>query len=110
MSKVALSFLACAALITAQDYTISTFAGGPPASQPAPGTNIAIGSPGGVALDRDGNLYISGGLNLAFRLDKEACSGASRVESWASAATAVLRSQLPSAWTLVRQDGCPEWL
>src|SRR5688572_6289068 len=71
MSKAALSFLACAALITAQEYTISTLAGGPPASQPAPGTNIAIGSPGGVALDRHDNLYISGGLNLAFRLYKE---------------------------------------
>jgi hypothetical protein len=71
MGSVAAHAQAGAAQITAQSYTISTFAGGLSASYPAPGTNIAIGSPGGLAVDRDGNLYISGGLNSAFRLDKE---------------------------------------
>jgi sugar lactone lactonase YvrE len=70
MSRAAVYFLACVAPIASQQYTITTFVGGPPASRPVPGTNTAIGSPTGVAVDQDGNLYITGGLNSAFRLDK----------------------------------------
>src|SRR4051794_10379521 len=55
---------------TAQQYVISTIAGGAPASTPAPALSLSVGSVWGVAADVGGNLYLtSSDLNSAFRVD-----------------------------------------
>ena len=44
----------------AQQYTISTIAGGAPPPTPALGITAAIGSPQGIAVDASGNVYFTG--------------------------------------------------
>ena len=56
--------------VAAQQYTISTFAGGavPPATSIA--KDAFIGSPSGMVTDSSGNLYFASAvLNCIFRLD-----------------------------------------
>jgi hypothetical protein len=43
----------------AQQYVISTYAGGAPPPTPAPGTATGIESPLGVATDAAGNVYFA---------------------------------------------------
>ena len=50
----------------AQEYRISTFAGGAPPRTPAPGLGLSIGSPLGIAVDAEGNIYFTS-LNCVFR-------------------------------------------
>ena len=57
-----------AAASPAQQYTMSTIAGGAPPATPAPGTSVSIGNPLGTAADNAGNAYFSS-LNCVFRLD-----------------------------------------
>jgi uncharacterized protein (TIGR03437 family) len=52
----------------AQQYVISTVAGGSPAPTSAAATSVALGQPGRVALDPSGNVYFTA-LNSVFRLD-----------------------------------------
>ena len=52
----------------AQQYVISTVAGGAPPPTPAPGVNVSVGNPVGDATDAAGNLYFSS-LNCIFKLD-----------------------------------------
>jgi sugar lactone lactonase YvrE len=52
----------------AQQYTISTYAGGVAPTTPIPGVQAYIGNPQGVAVDRAGNVYFSG-LNCVFKLN-----------------------------------------
>jgi len=52
----------------AQEYTVSTVAGGAPPSTPAAATSISIGVPNRVTLDKSGNLYFTS-LNCVFRID-----------------------------------------
>src|SRR5580693_1917975 len=52
----------------AQQYTISTFAGGAPPGTPVAGTGTSFGAPRRVALDKAGNLYFSS-LNSVFKVD-----------------------------------------
>ena len=61
--------LACAQLGTlwAQNYVISTVAGGSPAPAAASATSIALGLPGRIATDPSGNVYFTA-LNSVFRL------------------------------------------
>jgi uncharacterized protein (TIGR03437 family) len=57
-----------ALVATAQEYVVSTFAGGAPPSTPAAAKNISIGVPQRVKLDSSGNLYFTS-LNSVFRID-----------------------------------------
>jgi uncharacterized protein (TIGR03437 family) len=52
----------------AQQYTISTYAGGAPPPTPIAGVQASIGLPSGVAADGAGNAYFSA-LNCVFKLD-----------------------------------------
>ena len=63
-------FVVCLPLSTlwAQQYVISTVAGGSPAPASAAATSVALGQPGRVALDPAGNVYFTA-LNSVFRLD-----------------------------------------
>ena len=60
--------LAGHAVVFAQQYTISTVAGGAPPATPAAATSIPIGPPQRVLFDGVGNLYFTS-LNSVFRLD-----------------------------------------
>ncbi|MCX6594263.1 MAG: hypothetical protein NTZ56_22340 [Acidobacteria bacterium] len=57
-------------LLLAQEYTISTIAGGGPPATPVAGTAASIGQPYGVATDRAGNVFFSS-LNCVFKLDAD---------------------------------------
>src|SRR5262245_32321856 len=61
-----------AELAQAQQFVISTGAGGAPPSTPAAGVSVAIGNvQGGVATDAVGNVYFASfDLNTVFRLDQ----------------------------------------
>src|SRR6266550_579388 len=61
-------FLLIGSLCTAQEYVISTFAGGAPPPTPAKGVNLSIGSPQGIAIDTEGNAYFTS-LNCVFKQD-----------------------------------------
>ena len=54
-------------LAFAQQYSISTVAGGAPPATPTPAVNISIGQPARVAADAAGNVYFSSG-NSVFRI------------------------------------------
>ncbi len=56
--------------LQAQQYVISTFAGGGFAPTPATGTNFKIGNPADLATDAAGNIYFVS-LNSAFKLDSQ---------------------------------------
>src|SRR6516162_6657978 len=43
----------------AQQFVISTYAGGPSAATPIPALNAAIGSPQSIATDGSGNVYFA---------------------------------------------------
>lgn len=60
---LALTFLA-----SAQQYTISTYAGGAPPPTPVMGTAASIGPPQGVATDSSEIVYFASG-HCVFRLD-----------------------------------------
>jgi uncharacterized protein (TIGR03437 family) len=54
--------------LPAQQYVISTFAGGGFPATPAMGTNFTIGNPGHLTTDAAGNIYFVS-LNCTFKLD-----------------------------------------
>ena len=66
---IALIVLAGCSPLPAQQYAISTFAGGGFAPTPATGTNYYIGNEANIAADAAGNVYFVN-LNCAFKLDK----------------------------------------
>jgi hypothetical protein len=61
-------FLA-AGTLCAQQYVISTIAGGAPPPTPAPAVSVSIGGPQGVAVDAAGNAYFTSS-NSIFKLDQ----------------------------------------
>jgi len=63
-----ISLLAGASLALAQQYSISTVAGGAPPATPAAAGSISMGQPARVALDASGNLYFSAS-NCVFKID-----------------------------------------
>src|SRR5579871_1264998 len=67
LSRVVLLLGAHAALL-AQQYTISTIAGGAPPVTPAAAASVSIGKPAGVTTDLAGNLYFTS-LNCVFKVD-----------------------------------------
>jgi uncharacterized protein (TIGR03437 family) len=61
--------LIVAAVLAAQDYTITTFAGGVPPATPVRAVQASIGGPwGGVVADSRGNMYFTS-LNCVFKID-----------------------------------------
>src|SRR6266566_3976315 len=54
----------------AQQYVISTIAGGAPPPTPVAGVNADIGPTNAVATDATGNVYFSISDNCVFRLDR----------------------------------------
>jgi uncharacterized protein (TIGR03437 family) len=61
-------FLFCTGFAQAQQYVISTFAGGAAAPTPISAVNASIGDPPRVAVDGAGNFYF-GGLHSVFKVD-----------------------------------------
>ena len=53
---------------SAQEYRITTVAGGGPPLGQIPALETNIGNPIGVAVDDLGNIYFSSNLNLVFKL------------------------------------------
>ena len=67
--RTACSFLLCATA-SAQQYIISTYAGGAPPPTPAAAMTVHIGWARGVAADGAGNVYFaSADLNAVFKLN-----------------------------------------
>ncbi len=58
----------CALVASAQQYNVSTYAGGAMPPTPVAGVTTPIGIPGGVAVDSTGNAYFTG-LNSVFKID-----------------------------------------
>ena len=56
------------AMASAQEYSISTFAGGMPAPTPAQATSYFLRGPYGVVPDGSGNLYFTSQFNCVFKL------------------------------------------
>src|SRR5687767_530145 len=70
MKSVAFGFLLLSSPATAQQYVISTYAGGATPATPSPAVVGSIGGPTGVAVDTIGNVYFaSRDLNVVFKLD-----------------------------------------
>src|ERR1017187_406178 len=65
--RVLLVFMASAAAF-AQQYVISTVAGGVPPATPVPAVTASIGQPEGVVTDSNGNLYFTS-IHCLFKLD-----------------------------------------
>ncbi|MGD0775519.1 MAG: hypothetical protein ABSC05_22110 [Candidatus Solibacter sp.] len=63
-----LGFLLFGSSIWAQQYVISTIAGGAPPLTPAPAPTASIGDPTRLATDAAGNVYFSG-LHSVFKVD-----------------------------------------
>src|SRR5277367_4540074 len=59
---VTCNFLIWTAAAAAQQYTISTIAGGAPPPTPAPGLNMSLQNLSGVAVDGSGNVYFEASL------------------------------------------------
>src|ERR1039458_9692786 len=60
--------LAGSSLALAQQYTLTTAAGGAPPSTPVVATSTSIGQTGRVTVDGKGNTYFSAGNNV-FKVD-----------------------------------------
>ncbi len=70
LAAVALWSLSALSPVRAQQYVISTYAGGAPPPTPAPAVAGSIGAPTSVAMDTRGNVYFaSRDLNVVFKLD-----------------------------------------
>jgi len=70
-ARVVFGFLLWSATVAAQQYVISTYAGGAPPATPAPAVDVSIGSASGIATDATGNVYFaSSDLNSVFKLDR----------------------------------------
>src|SRR3984957_1367243 len=61
-------FLFCTGLAQAQQYVISTLAGGAALPTPVSAVNASIGDPPRVAVDAAGNLYF-GSMHSVFKVD-----------------------------------------
>ncbi len=61
--------LICAPCAFAQQYVVSTFAGGAPPATPTPAAAASIGTPNGVATDTAGNFYFIGS-ECVFKVDR----------------------------------------
>jgi len=66
-ARVVFGFLLWSATVAAQQYVISTYAGGAPL--PALGVDLPIGAASGVATDAAGNIYFASAASV-FKLDR----------------------------------------
>ena len=66
--RVSLGFLLLSGAAVAQQYVISTIAGGAPPATPVAAVNTSIGQPYGVATDSSGSVYFIS-LNCVFKVD-----------------------------------------
>jgi trimeric autotransporter adhesin len=62
-------FLFCTCIVQAQQYVISTFAGGAPLPTPSAAVNASIGDPPRVAVDGAGNIYF-GSMHSVFKVNQ----------------------------------------
>src|SRR5277367_5646764 len=62
--------LLSAVSIRAQQYVISTYAGGAPLATPTPGVSAPIGSLQGIVADQAGNVYF-GSADSVLKLDQQ---------------------------------------
>ena len=67
--KTVFGLLTLAASAWAQQYLISTVAGGAPPPTTLPAVSASIGSPQGIATDGSGNVYFAS-LNCVFKVDR----------------------------------------
>ncbi|HTK73914.1 MAG TPA: IPT/TIG domain-containing protein [Gemmataceae bacterium] len=65
----AIAFLLFSFAAAAQQYVISTFAGGVPPVTPAAAAGVSIGDPPRVAVDAAGNIYF-GSLHAIYKVDR----------------------------------------
>ena len=65
----AFCLLLLSAAASAQQYVISTVAGGVPLATPVPAASVSIGDPPRIALDRAGNVYF-GSQHSIYRVDR----------------------------------------
>lgn len=68
LSRLSLGLLLASVLCDAQQYLISTLAGGAPPPTPAPATSLALGAISGLTVDSSGSAYFSSG-SVVFRVD-----------------------------------------
>jgi uncharacterized protein (TIGR03437 family) len=69
-ARIVGGFLLLSVAATAQQYVISTYAGGAPPAIPSPAVAGSIGAPISVTADTRGNVYFaSPDLNVVFKLD-----------------------------------------
>ena len=80
--RIGCGLLLLAGATWAQQYVISTIAGGAPPPTPAAALTVSIGAPSGVATDSAGNVYFLS-LNCVFKLDKD--GDATRVAGYSRA-------------------------
>ncbi len=66
---VASGFLLVATALSAQQYIISTIAGGGPLPSPVGALSLPVGIPQGIATDKAGNSYFTS-LNCVFKIDQ----------------------------------------
>ena len=69
-TSIALGFLLLSTAVVAQQYVISTVAGGAPPPTPIAGVNASISSARGVAVDAAGNVYFTTSDLCVFKLDR----------------------------------------
>jgi uncharacterized protein (TIGR03437 family) len=69
LPRVFLCLLLSGTLASAQQYVISTFAGGGPPPSPVPALSAAIGGTYGIGSDAVGNVYFTA-LNCVFKMDR----------------------------------------
>src|SRR5215469_1623764 len=66
--RLALALFVSSSVASAQQYVISTIAGGAAPPTPAAALQTSIGDPPRIATDASGNLYF-GGLHSVFKVD-----------------------------------------
>ncbi len=69
LPRIAFTLVLAGCLSHAQQYIITTFAGGAPPPTPVAAVNTAIGNPYSIATDASGNVYFTG-LNCLFKVDQ----------------------------------------
>jgi hypothetical protein len=71
-ARIVVGFLLLCVAANAQQYVISTYAGGAPPATPSPAVAGSIGAPTSVATDAMGNVYFASlDLNVVFKLDPD---------------------------------------
>jgi uncharacterized protein (TIGR03437 family) len=68
LSRIGVVLLLSGSFALAQQYSVSTIAGGVPPATPAPATSTSIATPQRTAVDSSGNVYFTS-LNCVFKVD-----------------------------------------